>query len=103
MSKYRIEPAFVSEYVVDRDTRRLRVKQMCAYLREDLYERVRDPEPEKAHGRAVWESPLKNRCVYSYDQEAEHQPIHAMLIDAAGQVYSETDDATVEWLAGEML
>ncbi len=82
--------------------RRLKVKEITALLRSDLYQRIPDPDPSMADERAVWRAPGGLLCICSYDAEAEHQPVRCELVDSRGQAYASTEDADASWLDQEM-
>lgn len=74
--------------------RRQAIREMCDILRSDLYKRAASDDPNKA----VWQSPGHLRVEYTYDQQAEHQPITCRILNGDGTVYAETDNADAAWL-----
>lgn len=87
-----------------RGRRRLEQREMCAFLRSDLFERV--PLPEGG-GMMLWESPLGWQVLFDipsarHREDAEYddqQQIHLWVIEPDGRLYRFLPDTTTEELA----
>lgn len=77
------------------DKQRRDRREMCALLRDDLYERSGSGECS-----AVWTSPLKWSVEYGCMADGERT--WARVLGPDGKVYAATTDADADWLHGAM-
>ena len=92
-------PAPVIPEQQERRKRRAKVREVCAVLRSDLYDRGKSFDGEDPHESATWWSPGGLSVTYGYDE----QRVWIRCRDSRGKVYAETPDGDASWLDLEML